>query len=108
MSYPYADWSGSHFAASVPLTSACGSTILPVAGYANSVANDKFVRTEADPGFPLIGGLKDVGHMQQLGKDSGAAMPVVDIVMQHMQQVYSTRDATHLQCLTHAEQLHCI
>ncbi|CAK0735348.1 hypothetical protein CVIRNUC_000566 [Coccomyxa viridis] len=56
-------------------------------GYANSVANDKFVRTKADPGFPLIGGLKDVGHMQQLGKDSGASMPVVDIIMQHMRQV---------------------
>ena len=60
-------------------------------GYANSVASDKFVRTEADPGFPLIGGLKDVGHMQQLGKDSGAAMPVVDIIMQHMRQVCSRR-----------------
>ena len=54
------------------------------------MANDKFARTEADPGFPLIGGLKDVGHMQQLGKDSGAAMPVVDIIMQHMRQVTST------------------
>ena len=68
----------------------------PAVGYANSVANDKFVRTEADPGFPLTGGLKDVGHMQQLGKDSGAAMPVVDIIMQHMRQVCSTHIGSYL------------
>ena len=119
MSYLFADWNGVVFAASVPLLSAWGSTVfaLVLLGYANSVANDKFVRTKADPGFPLIGGLKDVGHMQQLGKDSGASMPVVDIIMQHMRQVCSTHNgscvlrlactaiALHLgtACVQHAE-----
>jgi hypothetical protein len=37
--------------------------------------------------------MKDLGYMQRLSKDSGAPMPVVDILMQHMQQV-----RMHLQC----------
>lgn len=35
----------------------------------------------------LTGGIKDVGHMQRLGKESGAPMPVVDVILQHLQQV---------------------
>lgn len=58
-----------------------------VAGYANAVANDKFVPTREDPGFALVGGMKDVGHMQRLGRESGAPLPVADIIMQHFQEV---------------------
>ena len=33
------------------------------------------------------GGIKDVDYMRRLSEDSRAPMPVVDILMQHMQQV---------------------
>lgn len=56
-------------------------------GYVEAVANDKFTPTPEDPGFSLTGGMKDVGHMQRLGRESGAPMPIVDIILQHMQQV---------------------
>ncbi len=48
---------------------------------------DKFTPTPEDPGFNLEGGMKDVGHMQRLGRESGAPLPVADIVQEHMQQV---------------------
>lgn len=57
------------------------------AGYVNGVANDKFEPTKEDPGFALVGGMKDVGHMQRLGADSGAPLPIADIMMQHLEQV---------------------
>lgn len=57
------------------------------AGYVNAQANDKFTPTPEDPGFALTGGIKDVSHMQRLGRQSGAPLPIVDIVLQHMQQV---------------------
>ncbi len=53
----------------------------------NGVANDNFVPTKEDPGFALIGGMKDVGHMQRLGTESGAPLPIADIIMQHFEQV---------------------
>ena len=58
-----------------------------LAGYVNAQANDKFTPTPEDPGFALTGGIKDVSHMQRLGRQSGAPLPIVDIVLQHMQQV---------------------
>lgn len=57
------------------------------AGYAKALVTDKFVPTAEDPGFNLLGGMKDAGHMQRLGRESGAPLPVTDVVLQHMQQV---------------------
>ncbi|CAL8467100.1 g6636 [Coccomyxa elongata] len=56
-------------------------------GYVNAQANDKFTPTPEDPGFALTGGMKDVSHMQRLSRESAAPLPIVDIVLQHMQQV---------------------
>ncbi|EIE26757.1 3-hydroxyisobutyrate dehydrogenase family protein [Coccomyxa subellipsoidea C-169] len=56
-------------------------------GYAKALVADKFTPTPEDPGFNLEGGMKDVGHMQRLGRESGAPLPVADIVQEHMQQV---------------------
>ena len=58
-----------------------------LAGYVTGVANDKFEPTKEDPGFALVGGMKDVGHMQRLGAESGAPLPIADVMMQHLQQV---------------------
>lgn len=63
----------------------------------NGVANDKFVPTKEDPGFALIGGMKDVGHMQRLSADSGAPLPIADIIMQHLEQVTVRLCAAHAQ-----------
>ena len=57
------------------------------AGYVNGIADDKFVPSKEDPGFALVGGVKDVGHMQRLSADSGAPLPIADIIMQHLEQV---------------------
>lgn len=51
------------------------------------MAGDRFTPTPENPGFSLTGGIKDVGHMQRLGRESGVPVPVVDVVLQHLQQV---------------------
>ncbi|KAK9916515.1 hypothetical protein WJX75_003594 [Coccomyxa subellipsoidea] len=57
-------------------------------GYAKALVTDKFLPTAEDPGFNLLGGMKDAGHMQRLGRESGAPLPVTDVVLQHMQQAH--------------------
>lgn len=39
------------------------------------------------PGFNVQGGLKDATHVQNLGKDSGVPLPVVDIVVNHLTEL---------------------
>lgn len=58
------------------------------AGYAERIAQQSFQITPETPGFALTGGMKDVGHILQLGQDSGVSMPVADIVMGHMKEVH--------------------
>ncbi|KAF9435815.1 hypothetical protein BGZ76_005469 [Entomortierella beljakovae] len=40
-----------------------------------------------DAGFSVDLGLKDVGHMQQLARDSGSSLPTADLVHSHLKSV---------------------
>ena len=40
--------------------------------YVDAIANDKFKPDPDNPGFNLLGGMKDAGHMQRLGRETGA------------------------------------
>jgi 3-hydroxyisobutyrate dehydrogenase-like beta-hydroxyacid dehydrogenase len=57
------------------------------AGYAEAVAGDKFMPTPENPGFSVTGGIKDASHMQRLARESGVSLPVIDIILHHLQQV---------------------
>lgn len=43
--------------------------------YVDAIANDKFQPDPDNPGFNLLGGMKDAGHMQRLGRETGAPLP---------------------------------
>lgn len=62
-------------------------------GYAERTAKDQFKITDEEPGFSAIGGLKDATHVQNLAKQSGCSMPVVDIVVDNLTQVKERSDA---------------
>ena len=63
------------------------------AGYAERTAKNQFKITEEEPGFSATGGLKDATHVQNLAKQSGCSMPVVDIVVDNLTQVKERSDA---------------
>lgn len=65
-------------------------------GYAERTAKDQFRITKEEPGFSSIGGLKDATHIQNLAKQSGCAMPVVDLVVDNLQQIKDRGDAEAL------------
>ena len=50
-----------------------GGSCVPhaAAGYVNAIAKDSFEPTPENPGFALVGGIKDVGHMRRLAQESG-------------------------------------
>lgn len=52
-------------------------------GYADRLAAGKFEVTASSPGFPVSGGMKDLGLMQRLAKESNVPLPLADIVMSH-------------------------
>ena len=66
------------------------------AGYAERTAKDQFKITEEEPGFSAIGGLKDATHVQNLAKQAGCSMPVVDVVVSNLTQVKERADAEAL------------
>ncbi|CAG8645944.1 34296_t:CDS:2, partial [Gigaspora margarita] len=39
---------------------------------------------DKDVGFNVINGLKDIGHIQQLAKDSGTYVPIADLMNKHL------------------------
>eukprot|EP01126_Amoeba_proteus_P030119 TRINITY_DN29869_c0_g1_i1.p1 TRINITY_DN29869_c0_g1~~TRINITY_DN29869_c0_g1_i1.p1 ORF type:complete len:321 (-),score=57.23 TRINITY_DN29869_c0_g1_i1:239-1087(-) len=63
----------------------CNSPILPM--YAKRMADDNF-----EPGFTVIGGLKDATLMRTLAMESGVSLPFIDIVMGHLNQQISRGD----------------
>ena len=67
-----------------------------LAGYAERTAKDQFKITEEEPGFSAIGGLKDATHVQNLAKQSGCTMPVVNIVVDKLTQIKERSDAGDL------------
>ena len=71
----------------------CVYVIILGSGYAERTAKDQFKITEEEPGFSAIGGLKDATHVQNLAKQSGCSMPVVDIVVDNLTQVKERSDA---------------
>ncbi|KAL3136887.1 hypothetical protein ABBQ32_006498 [Trebouxia sp. C0010 RCD-2024] len=52
-------------------------------GYAERLAAGDFEISPSSPGFPVTGGCKDLGLMQQLAKESNVPLPLADIIMTH-------------------------
>lgn len=71
-------------------------TVFVHAGYATRTAADKFKITPEEPGFNATGGLKDASHIQNLARQSGASMPVIDLVVDNLKQVRERGDAESL------------
>ncbi|KAK0532572.1 hypothetical protein OC834_002545 [Tilletia horrida] len=54
-------------------------------GYGTKMVNSAF---DAQPnGFAIDGGLKDVNHILDLGKQTGAALPLLEIAKRHLEHV---------------------
>lgn len=53
----------------------------PIQNYSKRILHDNF---EGGNGFNIVGGLKDVHHMQRLAAEHEAAVPILDITQQHM------------------------
>ncbi|DBA72789.1 hypothetical protein WJX79_000211 [Trebouxia sp. C0005] len=52
-------------------------------GYAERLAAGTFEVTPSSPGFPVSGGIKDLGLMQRLAQESSVPLPLADIIMSH-------------------------
>jgi hypothetical protein len=50
--------------------------------YVDAIANDKFQPDPDNPGFNLLGGMKDASHMQRLGRETGALCPLCPLLEQ--------------------------
>ncbi len=56
-------------------------------GYASRIASNDFHIGPDKPGFPVTGGIKDVGHVLHLAKDGGTPLPIADAIHAHMKEV---------------------
>ncbi|KAK9818204.1 hypothetical protein WJX72_008799 [[Myrmecia] bisecta] len=57
-----------------------------IAGYAERMAKDQFESTPENPGFSVTGGIKDLGHITRLGRDSQAPLPIAELTLQHLKE----------------------
>lgn len=55
-------------------------------GYGTRIARGDFEMSEEKVGFAVEGGLKDVGHIHRLAKESNAHVPIADIVLSHLKE----------------------
>ncbi|KAK0554488.1 hypothetical protein OC846_001274 [Tilletia horrida] len=59
-------------------------------GYGTKMVKSTF---DAQPsGFAIDGGLKDVGHILDLAKETGATMPILEVAKRHLEQVRSSEE----------------
>ena len=66
------------------------------AGYAERIEKGSFKITPENLGFAVPGGMKDVGHVIELGKASGVSMPVAEVTMGHLKEVNAMEGGNEL------------
>lgn len=55
-------------------------------GYGDRIKSDSFIIDEANPGFSVTGGLKDVSLMRKLAHENGTRLEIADITHAHLQK----------------------